>query len=164
MCHPKLCLFFLYWVFPTTNCTFLKLDYFSPSGGVEVLQRQISTGTLRHSINSEERHALEVFDEIYEEHISDDDDPTHHQRAYDRKSSGTHARPHISLAKHRRHEYENTLFNVLGPGFQEGTTSFAQSDTGEQSDVPSYSEPFREKDGSFYFTGSSENRAKKRQS
>ena len=133
---------------------------FFPSGRVEVLQRQISTGTLRHSINSEERHALEVFDQIYEEHISDDDQ-TRHQRASDRKLSGTHARRHISLPRHKRHEYENTLFNVLGPGFQEGTTSFARSDSGTQNDALSITEPFREKDGNFYFTGSSENRVKR---
>ena len=104
---------------------------------------------------------MEVFDQIYEEHISDDDDQTHHQRVSDRKSSDTHARRHISLPQHRRHEYENTLFNVLGPGFQEGTTSFAQSDSGAQSDALSITEPFREKDGNFYFTGSSENRVRR---
>ena len=102
-----------------------------------------------------------MFDQIYEEHISDDDDQTHQQRAPDRKSFATHARRHLSSANHRRHEYENTMFNVLGPGFQEGRTSFAQSDIGEQSDAPSFSEPFREEDGSFYFTGSSENRVRR---
>ena len=121
-----------------------------------VLQRQMSTGTLHHSINSEERQALEVFDQIYEEHISDEE-PKSHQVASGRKSAEAHVRKHISLGKHRRHEYENTMYSVLGPGFQQGTTSFAQSDSGEQSDAQSIGGPFKEIDGSFYFMGGSEN-------
>ena len=117
-----------------------------------MLHRQVSTGTLPHSINSEERQALEVFDQIYEEHISDEE-TLGHQRASVRKSSNAHVPRHTSLGKHRRHDFENTMYSVLGPGFQEGTTSFAQSDSGEQSDVQSIAGPFKETDGNFYFMG-----------
>ncbi len=62
----------------------------------------------------------------------------------------------LSLSRLKRHQYENTMFSVLGPGFQEGKTSFAQSDSGD--DVQSLQESLQPPDGSFYFTGTYESR------
>ncbi len=124
---------------------------FSHADGV-LLGRPFS---LQNSIDSEERKALEVFEQIYKQH----DERAHHGTGH-HQGAGHSSHHRKQRAYHRKHQYENTVFSVLGPGFQEGTTSFLRSDAGDQSEAPNTRgrerEPLRFADGTFYFSGQNE--------